>query len=182
MSTQYPENVRTFIHEMAEYISQPQEIDGSLILPIRKEMIADPNVFHSFCHVTALPLAEHLKLKDYFKLSFEPPIGFRINLKIMLLVNASEENEEPTSNFDDPIQIHIDRLKTAFQRVSPEEIAESVKVLAENGWDDTRFAEDFNMSPASIWRYRNGKSQRKKQNKASSEASVSFPQEKTVPN
>jgi hypothetical protein len=152
----YPENVTAFLNEIKDSIDEPKEIAGVLYIPARKE-IADH--FDNFVSLRnrAFSLAERLALKPFVALSFVNPvnkIGFQLELSKL---NKVATTTSTCNNLIDLEKEHVERLNMAFQKVSVDHIAESVKFLSDHGWTDARFMKTFNISSVTLWRYKNRK-------------------------
>lgn len=167
MALNYRKNVNAFLSEIQQsgFLLKPFEVNGVLLLPIKIEFFSDSNRFPPFFRETVLPLAEKWGLKRFFKLSLINPMNeIRFELDVsQLYASISEGKGNSTlsiaeSKGVDPnpstLEFHTNRLKAAFQRVTREEVAESIAFLAENGWNDEKFTKEFNVSGTTLWRYR----------------------------
>lgn len=142
----YPEKVNQFLEEIKEYIDTPEQRNGLLIIPVKEDVVQDADKFIPFYKEKAVPLQQKLGLEKYCSLSLRNPInriGFSINLA----------------------GLHADRLAIVFNKVTPQEVTESIKFLSDCGWNDLEFAKQYHVSPITLWRYKSGKFQGKRKGK-----------------
>lgn len=140
----YPENIKTFLTEIADYIETPTESKGVLFVPIKKSIFRNPDIFIPFIHGKIDVLKDNPNWKKYCSFSICYPIGFTIDLAL----------------------VHRERLAQVFNKISKEETQESIKFLSEIGWTDEQFQREYEVSGITLYRYRRGKFQQRKATKA----------------
>jgi len=157
-NTNTQENIKIFLNEIADYIEEPTEANGFLLIPLKKSMLTSCKTL-SGCRKNISDLAEKMGLNHILDFSFtdnNQAIGPAYKLDL-LRINSKPDSLTQTMialpNFDIE-KFHVERLKTAFHKVTADEIKESIQFLGEKGWKDADFTREFDISKTTIWRYK----------------------------
>jgi hypothetical protein len=157
----YPENVKAFLSEIKDSVEEPKEIDGFLFIAVRKTVAEHIDSLISL-RKTAFLIAERLSLKPFLEFSLCNSLGkpaFQIAIALMYktaeIISGcnSQIKQAPPEDYSE--KEHVDRLKSAFQKVSADQITESIKFLLDHGWTDARLMKEFRISSVTLWRYKN---------------------------
>ena len=159
----YPKNADLFLGEIAGYINEPSQVNGVLLVPLKRSVLSRCETL-SDCRSHVSEVARVLGLSDILSFSL-----FNENNQVepVYKIDLSRSNGNyfkldypltqvtPATPIFDMEKLHIEKLKTAFHEVSPNEIKESIQFLCEKGWTDNDFTREFNISKTTIWRYKN---------------------------